>query len=40
MPLLAFLFHSESHYPAYLPIGNVPETLGDMGTALPQVTAA
>lgn len=39
MLLLAFLYHSESHHTAYLPIGNVPETLGGMGTALQQVTA-
>lgn len=39
MPPLAFLFHSESHYTACLPVGNVPQTLGAMETALPRVTA-
>lgn len=37
---LAVLFPPESHYTACLPIGNVPETLGHMGPALPQVTVA
>lgn len=33
MPLLAFLFQSESRYTACLPMGNVPETRGDKVTA-------